>query len=555
MPSRLDAQTLLVPSYRSIQKGEAIVLIGSPKSLSSFATHVAKLVTKTATGRTMAAFTVGTVAVAGVGTNYLNAAPPIGPVVGASQVTKVANEISGSSSNTDNRSKGVTSTSTSVSTTSGVGSVSMAPTKTQLPVATAISNVTTAVAKTAPSTTTSPVTPSVSGATATDLSFSSSVSTNTATIGTTSSVSAASMSGSLPVLQPIAGTPITVTSLVNVENYGADPSGQYDSTNAIVAAISAAEALNDHATVYFPAGRFILTQPVNRLFDFKVSSPLNLVGAGQGLTTIENEVGITTGASYPPGMFEIIGSGGPTPGGADGTVIGDMTLDTRTYQSGTAITDYANHTVVGNLDVYAPTSTNSYNPNQFGIRVIAVCSPTNYLTNYRVGNTVQNVYIDGNGGAGNTELDISCQQNTTVNGATIIGNGLDVYRSQNDSLSNLNLTSGNNGSTSFFTWVITDSQNITMTNLQTTGQPGVIEQSSRDTTSNVVINNEVSNTLGAKLRIGDALSTTIENSKLGGIYLDPSQVLSGMTVANSSLGKVACSNVSYISGLSGISCP
>ncbi|MDA8195664.1 MAG: glycosyl hydrolase family 28-related protein [Actinomycetota bacterium] len=371
----------------------------------------------------------------------------------------------------------------------------------------------------------------------------------------TMELSAELTSATIPAIEPIGGKNIVITSFINVVDYGADPTGQSDSTNAIIAAIAAAESLNDHATVYFPAGRYILTRPLNRLFDFVVSSPLNLVGAGQGLTVIENEVGIDTGATVPPGMFKISGSGGPTPGGADGTIIGDMTLDVMTYQSGTAVTDYGNNTTIGNLTVYAPTSTNKYNPNQFGIRVIAVCNPTNIFTNYRVGNLVQNVYIAGNGWDGNTELDISCQENTTVNGATIVGNGVDIYMSRDDSLSNLKLTGGNNGAANYFTWVITDSQNINLTNVVTTGQPGVIEQSSGDTTSNVVINNEVSNSPAAHIRIGDALDTTIENSNLGGIYLDPSRVLDGLTVQNSTFGNIYCVKPSYIRGLSGLECP
>ncbi len=526
-------------------------------SVNGFVGHVAKVTSNSTFGHTGAALSLGVLSVIGVAGVSVGSLAPSVPVLRAPHITEATGAMGGSTSVWAKKlAESRAASTTSLRSGHDVGNkrvssaiTQQASSSTTLGTSTTDSPGSSATTSTTLGTSTTE-TPGIAATTLAAVSNS----TPTTTVLEMASLASPTFAPSVPSIEPIGGNVIPVSSLFNVLSYGADPTGQRDSTNAIIATISAAEALHDDATVYFPSGHYVLTQPPNRLFDFVIASPINIVGAGQGATIIENEVGIDSAISNPPGMFEILGSGGPTPGGADGTIIGDMTLDTRSFQSGTAITDYGNHTVVGNLTVYAPTSTPNYNGNQFGVRVIAVCNPSNVQTDYRVGNLVQNVYITGGGGGGNTELDISCQQNTVVNGATIVGNGVDVYMSRDDSLSNLNLTGGDNGSTAFFTWVITDSQNINMTNIQVTGQAGVIERSSRDTTSNVVVDNEVSNTPSAYMRIGDALSTTIENSRLGGLYLNPSQVLNGLAMTNSTFGKVYCTNLSYVTGLSGLAC-
>ena len=61
--------------------------------------------------------------------------------------------------------------------------------------------------------------------------------------------------------------------------------------------------------------------------------------------------------------------------------------------------------------------------------------------------------------------------------------------------------------------------------------------------------------LSANLEIGDAKSTTITNSTLGTITINPDQSVHGVKVTNSRISAVQCNNPSIITGLVGLSCP
>lgn len=379
---------------------------------------------------------------------------------------------------------------------------------------------------------------------------------------TTSSSSSVNSTTSTTSTPTTTGGPATTTQVsntssggvFNVVNFGADPTGTRDSSVAIASAISAAEAANNDAEVYFPAGHYIVKPASPRMFDFIISAPIRIVGAGQGATTIEDEIGVKSGYSVPNSMFEIVPAPGTQVGGGSGTLITGLTLDASSFDAGTPIMDYANNTVIENLMVYGPTSTNTYNPNQFGVRVIAVCNPTTRAWTFRTGNVVRNVTIFGNGAGGNTELDISCQQNATVTGVTIHGNGMDVFYSENDSISNAMLVGGSNGSLTPLTFAVTGSKNITLTNITTNGEGGAITQDTSNVSQNIVINHEVMLNTAASLKIGDSVGTVVENSSLGGVVIDPLSTLSGVSVSGSSYGHVYCWPSVTPSALSGISC-
>lgn len=341
----------------------------------------------------------------------------------------------------------------------------------------------------------------------------------------------------------------------NVLNYGADATGTKDSTAAIASAIRAAEA-SPGSEVYFPAGTFLLDQPSPKMFDFVISSPINIVGAGVGLTKIVNKVGMKTPGVYlSTVMFEIVPGPLGKPGGGDGSTISGLTLDAATYDAGTAIMDFANHTILTNLSVLAAKSTNIYNPNVFGVRVIAICNPYNLTTVYRIDNVVNNVTIVGQGAAGNTELDLSCQVGSSVSNVKIVGNGLDIFYCNNDSFTNINLTGGDNGSTQYITWALTGSSNITMSNIVTNGQGGVIEPDPLVVSSNISINSETMQNLTGFLKVGDSSRVAITNSQIAGLAFVPAVSVSDVAVSTSTVGRIFCKPGMAMLGFVGVACP
>ena len=344
------------------------------------------------------------------------------------------------------------------------------------------------------------------------------------------------------------------TAEFNVVSYGADPTGIKDSTTAIQQAIAAAEA-QPGSEVYFPAGKFVLSKPSTKLFDFVINKPIHIVGAGIDATTIVNKIGQKTpGVSVSTDIFVIEVTHGLQTGGASGSSISNMTLDSQTYDAGTDIMDFANNTTLSNLKVLAATSTNSYNYNSFGIRVIAICNPSDVSRIYRVNNVLNNITIIGNGLQGTTELDLSCQVNTTATNINIQGNGVDIFYCHNDSITNANLIGGTNGSTNYYTWVITGSSYIALTNINATGIGGVIAPDIQIVSHNISIVNETMTLPSAFLYIGDSKDTTIGQSSLGEIAINPKFTVTGLTLTQTTHGIVKCRPGAVITGLSGLVC-
>ena len=365
---------------------------------------------------------------------------------------------------------------------------------------------------------------------------------------TQSTTSSTSLNGNLTTsIVPFNGR------IVNVLNFGADSTGVKDSRSAILSALLSAEEVPG-SELYFPAGTYVLKSMTSPTGDFVVTAPIRIVGAGVASTTIVNAVGQNTGVTTPPPMFLIKGTGTPSPGAASGTLVQDLKIDCAKYQSGTAIIDFADNTAIESLLVYAPTSSDKYNPNQFGVRVIAVCNRNNYQTIYRTGNIVQDVTIIGTGKGGNTELDISCQKGSSVSNVTIQGNGVDVYLSQDVTLSNLKLTGGVNGQKGFFTWVVVGSHNVTLSNIVATGEGGVIRTAPHSPSTNVTVTNEVMTDKSKYIFIGDANGVKVLDSQLGGVDFVPAVSTSNVNFVGTTFGGVRCPSIAKVNGLVGITC-
>jgi hypothetical protein len=343
--------------------------------------------------------------------------------------------------------------------------------------------------------------------------------------------------------------------IYNIESFGADPTGRKDSTVAIRAAIQAAEA-KPGSEVYFPPGRFILDRSSPKLFDFVISKPIEVVGAGIHRTTIVNEVGQKTpGVKLSTDMFAINVALGQQTGGGSGSTITNMTLDSASYDAGTDIMDFANHTTLSNLKVLAARSTNTYNYNSFGVRVIAICNPSTVSHIYRVDNVINNVTIVGQGSQGTTELDLSCQVGTTASNINIEGNGVDIFYCHNDTISNASLVGGMNGSTHFYTWVITGSYNIRLSHINANGIGGVIAPDVHIVSHDISITNEIMQNKSSFLYIGDSRDVSISNSSLGAIAILPKYSVSELSLKNTTYLSIKCAHSAAITGLSGLACP
>ena len=293
---------------------------------------------------------------------------------------------------------------------------------------------------------------------------------------------------------------------ISVASFGVDPTGTSDSIPGFVRALDAAQA-KPNSTLYIPAGRYIFDDLGLSQCELCIHVPVHIVGAGAAFTTLVNEVGLKNPHSTKSlVMIEIFSATNGSSGGADGTTISGLTLDSATYDAGTDIMDFGNHTTLSNLTVHAATSTDTYNPNSFGVRVITVCKPNNFNTKFRVDNRVTDVTITGNGAAGNTELDLSCQVGTSVSNISIDGNGMDIYISRDIKVSDATLIAraGIPGHAMPYSWVMNDSSNVTLENLVTDGNAGVIVQHLENyPCTNVTIDNEVVNSPTTQLFIGD----------------------------------------------------
>jgi len=320
--------------------------------------------------------------------------------------------------------------------------------------------------------------------------------------------------------------------------------------------VSAAEKTRG-ATVYFPPGHFILDLNDGAHQDIDIASnPVNIVGAGPGATTLEEEIGAkTAGVATSKSIFEIQTGADGQPGGGDGTTITGLTLDSASYDAGTTILDYGNDTTLSHLAVLGARSDHNYNPDAFGVRVITICNHTDLATKYRGGNIVEDLTISGQGSAGNTDLDLSCQINDVVSNITDTGNGIDIYICNNVRLENFTFTPGK-VETSPHSYVITGPSNdISIENVTTFGSGGQLQPSPNGyVISNTTISNETMKDPTFNLEIGDTDSTKISNSTIGVLRIDPDNSANGFTLVNSTVASVTCSARGRITGLVGVSC-
>jgi hypothetical protein len=341
----------------------------------------------------------------------------------------------------------------------------------------------------------------------------------------------------------------------NVTAYGADPTGARDSTLAIRRAIAAAEA-KPGSVLFFPPGRYILAHRDKLSADFKITALLHIEGAGPAQTTLVEEEGAKNGLKRGKMIFHLLPAKGGQPGGADGSSISGLTLDSATYDGGTTILDNANRTEISNMVIRGPRSNHNYNKGQFGMRVVAVCKHDNFSSHHRSDNTVRNITITGQGRAGNVDLDISCQQHDTISNINDTGNGVALYIDEGITLANLVFHPGP-GLTAPQPYVVTaPTSDVSISNVMTYGNGGRLEPSPHHySISNLVITNE--QMVGGpqySLSLGDVSGVKIVNSHISSLKLAPDNGLSNLSVIGSTVGSTQCSGPVSASSLTGVHC-
>lgn len=385
----------------------------------------------------------------------------------------------------------------------------------------------------------------------------------------------------------------------NVVSYGADPSGKNNSDPAIKAAVAAAEAAGVNQTVYFPAGTYILnsnteTNPNVNNNDIDITSTdgsvVNILGAGQSVTKVIEEVGnaqMVNGKTGPyPSLIR-----GENVFNFDTTTSGfyfsGLTVDAQAYNAGDALDDHGNNSVIENSTFLGsingpgsaglPGQTTTWE-DTFDIRDLHFCNQSktnpNYVgnpANHGSGNSVKNVTLISAGGkGGNDDLDFTCQENGTISNITDTGWGTALYLDSNVTITNYNFTPGSDSTNSqyFYGFYVTDGNNITINNFQSSGKGGIVS-SPNFPSSNITINNEQMSAAGYNLNIADSTNTVINGSKLQELKLDPQSNspadsstgaiaggINGLTFSSSSYGTLTCDpgGGAPIIGLVGLTC-
>ena len=332
---------------------------------------------------------------------------------------------------------------------------------------------------------------------------------------TSANCSEVSVTGTLP------------TPVVNVTQYGADPTGHSDDTSAITQAIAQAQA-NGGGTVYFPPGVYLvgggLTTAGTSSLVIAGSTPITLAGAGMLQSTL-----VETDAAE-----DLLGLR------VDGMVVEDLGFNTAEYGAGHCIGAIANNVTLERVDLVDGSRTFSvYFAGPSG------ASASNLI--YNTGNQVLDSMITDS--VNDDSLSFSYQQNGTIRNITHTGSRLALFRDQNVTVTDYQYTPGaQSPSVQNGFWITGPSSDITIRNFVSSGQGGIIGASGSSTinSSNITIIGEQLLNPGYTLYIGDANGVTLENSSLigdgsgiGKLEFDPSFAVSNVVVNNVALQRVA----------------
>jgi hypothetical protein len=341
----------------------------------------------------------------------------------------------------------------------------------------------------------------------------------------------------LIAFRPVAA--LAQTRTCDVTRYGADFTGQTDSTVAIRSAITDCAATTGPDVVSFPAGTYKLDLNDGLKFALPIDgpNPIAVVGAGQATTRLVEWVGTIHGQA-PKSIFNIT---------VDGVSLSGLTLDTQTFNAGDAFRSGANSTTVSNSTILG-----SENPDVFALRFNGPCTHSHLVR--MTNNYVHDIAIDDQGVGGNAGLDFSCQAQGRIENLRLTGSMLALYIDSGVSVSNFTFTPGATQRNPRGWYITGPSDHISIDRFTTSGQGGIIGNGKGDMVTDTTITNEQMTVPGFQLVISNALRTSISGSSIGELRIAPSVATDGLTVTSSTLGSVVCSPLpgARITGLSGM---
>jgi hypothetical protein len=288
---------------------------------------------------------------------------------------------------------------------------------------------------------------------------------------------------------------------IDVTKFGARGDGTTDSAPGIQAAINVAQVSG--GVVFLPPGHYF--DRAGAIIWAKHGGPVTIAGAGRDLTFL----------IQGPGGQDLLAVN------ADHSVVQDLSLDTHTYNGGTAFVTNANYVT---LQRCRATGNNIHWAVRFagGNGTATPANPSSYAT----GNVVNDLLLHDYALPQNDGLDFSFETHGSISNVNHVGSRLGLYVDSYVTVTNYtfapepSLPSGWRG---FF--ITSPGDHITITNFTSSGEGGKIGAAvpgsvlrSHDIT---IINERMTPAGDHRLFVGDVTNCLIENSTLDILEVAP----------------------------------
>jgi hypothetical protein len=307
-----------------------------------------------------------------------------------------------------------------------------------------------------------------------------------------------------------------------VTTFGASGDGKADSTKAIQAAIDAATAHG--GTVYVPAGRFMVGKSGNGA-SIKVQSgaAVALRGAGQDSSSL-----VESAAGRDLLSVKV-----------DGTVVENLTLNTRSGDGGAAIGVRANNTTLRQSHVVGGSRA-------FALFYAGPVGASRDQPVYNHGNQVLDTKVEDD--ITNDGFSWSFQENSRISNIDHTGSRLAIYHDNYLEVDGYRYTPGSQRTAKNGFWITPPSSHVTIRGFVSSGSGGILGASPFGTSSDILIDGEQMLTPGAfEIRIGDVSNLTIQNCTLAAgnsVNFVPKVKADRVAVRNSTVGMVRFNHAS-----------
>jgi hypothetical protein len=335
----------------------------------------------------------------------------------------------------------------------------------------------------------------------------------------------------------------------NVMSFGANPDGSADNTVAFANAIAAAENAGG-GTVLVPAGTYAFTQVLNNVLPSSIKipgpAPVTIMGPPPSSTPCTSPTcdGATLVEAVAGQRLMEVGNQ-KQPSVATGSMVENLTLNTRSYGGGPDLTVYSTDTTVDDDAVLGAFKTVTIGAAQETPYALSFPGPPNadHTTGlYTSGNIVENTYIED--GVNNDGISFSYQDNSTISNITYFGSRLALYKDSNVTVDNFSYTPNpectsiaENG---FF--ITAPSSDITITGFTSSAAGGVIGGPAQTGTSTgITISDETMTggpgpvSLPYHLAVGNVSDLTVSDSNLSGLKFDPTTSVSATLIEDTEM--------------------